>query len=60
MTDSKFISASELPLGSPRFGGKRYWINTKKLLKAGATIHDAEAIAKDLERIAKNKKSRIP
>ena len=57
MTDSKYISASQRPLGSPRFDGKRYWINTKKLHRAGVVIHDAKAIAKDLERIAQKTKN---
>jgi len=56
MTNSKYISASERLLGSPRFEGKRYWINTKKVKQAGGTIHEGAVIAKDLERIAKKTK----
>ncbi len=55
-TDSKFISASELPFGSPRFPGKRYWIDVKKLEKSGAIIHDADDILADLTRISKKTK----
>lgn len=52
MTNSKYISTSERILGAPRFEGKRYWINVDKVKKSGGIIHDAEVIAKDLERIA--------
>ncbi len=52
MTDSKYISASELPLGSPRFEGKRYWIDVDQLRSSGAAIHDGAAIGPDLDRIA--------
>lgn len=50
-TDSRYISASTLSSGSPRFDGKPYYINTKRLYSSGAVIHDAEAISKDLDRI---------
>ena len=52
MTDSKFISVSTLPKGSPRFGGAPYWINIDKVIQSGATIHYGNDIIKDLERIA--------
>lgn len=55
-TDSKFISASERPLGSPRFGGERYWIDANKVKEAGGVIHEAEDIARELDRIAKKTK----
>jgi hypothetical protein len=54
--DSKFISASERPLGSPRLPGKRYFIDVAKVEQSGATIHDGAAIAKDLDRIAAKSK----
>jgi hypothetical protein len=55
-TDSKYISASERPLGSPRFQGERYWIDVRKLQAAGSTIHEAPAISADLDRISKKTK----
>ncbi len=51
-TDSKYISVSERPLGSPRFDGKKYWIDVEKFKKSGGLIHEADAIASDLDRIA--------
>ena len=56
MTNSRFISASMHKFGSPRFSGKPYWINTKRLHSTGTKIHDAEAISKDLDRIAQKAK----
>lgn len=56
-TDSNFISFSELPKGSPRFDGKPYWIDVKKLQASGTTIHDIDDIMKDLDRIAKKTKN---
>jgi LysM domain len=55
-TDSRFISASERPLGSSRFGGKRYWIDVEKAKAGGATLHETDAILKDLERVSKKTK----
>lgn len=51
MTNSKYISASELAKGSPRFPGEQYWIDAAKAEAAGVKIHEGEAIAKDLERV---------
>lgn len=51
MTNSRFVSASESLFGSPRFGGQRYWIDVNKLRASGAVIHEAEEIARDLDRI---------
>ena len=51
MTDSKFISASEHPQGAPRFEGDPYWIDAAKAEAAGVKIHEADAIAKDLDRV---------
>ncbi len=51
MTESKYISASELLFGSPRFEGERFYINKAKLLNSGAIIHDAKEIADDVQRI---------
>lgn len=57
MTDSKFISTSDLPAGSPRLDGKPFWIDVAKLEAAGVTFHSQEDIQKDLDRIkAKLKK----
>jgi LysM repeat protein len=50
-TDSRFISASERPLGSPRFEGKRFWIDVAKAERAGVKVHETEAIIKDFDRI---------
>ena len=55
-TDSKFVSASERPLGSPRFQGKRYFIDVEKTKASGAVIHDGHAITSDLDRIASKSK----
>lgn len=57
-TDSRFISASELPQGSPRFQGDKYWIDAQKLERSGFKIYDAEDIAKDLDRIAAKTKDK--
>jgi len=51
-TDSTMISTSELPFGSPRFPGKRFWIDAAKVEDAGGVIHDGQAISRDLDRIA--------
>lgn len=51
MTNSEFISASERPLGSPRFQGKRYWIDVDKLKQSGASIVDAAELSRDVDRI---------
>lgn len=56
MTDSRYISASARSLGSPRFGGKPYWIDMKRLYSTGAIVHTAEDISKDLDRIAQKTK----
>jgi LysM repeat protein len=50
-TDSRFISASERPFGSPRFEGKRFWIDVAKAERAGIKVHETEAIIKDFDRI---------
>lgn len=55
-TDSRFVSASENTLGSPRFGGRRYFIDAEKVERAGGKIHDGNAIAKDLDRISAKSK----
>ena len=52
MNESRFISASDLPHGSPRLQGETFWIDVAKAKAAGVTIHDGAAIAKDLDRIA--------
>jgi hypothetical protein len=52
MNESRFISASDLPGGSPRLQGETFWIDVAKLKQAGVTLHDGTAIAKDLDRIA--------
>ncbi len=54
--DSKFISASEQPMGSPRFEGKKFWIDVAKAEKAGVKVHETATIIADLDRvIAKTK-----
>jgi hypothetical protein len=59
-TDSKFISASKLPKGSPRFEGEPFWIDEAKLKASGAKVFDGPAIAKDLARImAKTKNQKF-
>lgn len=55
-TDSRFVSASERLLGSPRFPGIPYFIDARKVEQSGAKIHDGVAIAKDLDRIAAKSK----
>jgi LysM repeat protein len=50
-TDSRFISASERPFGSPRFEGKRFWIDVAKAERAGVKVHETEVIIKDFDRI---------
>ena len=56
-TDSRFISASERPLGSPRFSGRPFWIDAAKAQASGARIVEAEQIAQDIDRIAANPRS---
>jgi len=51
MTNSRYLSASELPSGAPRFSGTPYWIDASKAEAAGVQIHEASAIAKDLDRV---------
>jgi hypothetical protein len=55
-TDSRFVSASERPLGSPRFEDKRFWIDIDKAKAGGATLHEADAILKDLDRVSNKTK----
>jgi hypothetical protein len=57
MTDSKYISASERPFGSPRFEGGRYWIDVDKFRRSGGIVHEADEIAHDLSRIAAKTKN---
>jgi hypothetical protein len=57
-TDSAYVSASERPLGSPRFTGERYWIDVEKVKRSGAVIHEGKDIARDLDRIAARTKNR--
>ena len=38
MTDSRFISSSRSLFGSPRFEGRRYWIDEQRLRASGATV----------------------
>ncbi len=52
MNESRFISASDLPAGSPRLEGETFWIDVAKLKAAGVTLHDGSAIARDLDRIS--------
>jgi LysM repeat protein len=52
MTKSRYISTSERLLGSPRFHGKRFWIDVAKLKQSGGIIHEADEIARDLGRLA--------
>jgi hypothetical protein len=56
-TDSKYISASEHAMGSPRFKGERYWIDVERTKRSGAVVHDAGEIARDLDRIAAKTKN---
>ncbi|HEX8199715.1 MAG TPA: LysM domain-containing protein, partial [Isosphaeraceae bacterium] len=52
MTNSNYISASERMLGSPRFGGDRYWIDVQKFERSGGIVHEGQVIRTDLARIA--------
>lgn len=52
MTGSDFISTSRSLFGSPRFEGRRYWIDETRLRASGAIVHDAADIVADLDRIA--------
>lgn len=47
-TRSKFISVSERWNGSPRFPGKRYWIDFQQVIDAGGTVHESEEILNGL------------
>lgn len=51
MTNSRYISTSERPLGSPRFKGDPYCFDAAQAEAAGGTIHEGQAIAKDLDRV---------
>ena len=57
-TDSKFISASERALGSDRFSGKRFWIDVGKAQAAGSRIIEADEIARDIDRVAAQARTR--
>lgn len=57
MTNSKYLSTSEHAKGAPRFEGEPYWIDAKKAEAAGVKIHEADAIAKDLDRVMKKVKN---
>jgi hypothetical protein len=50
--NSKYISASERLLGTPRLDGKRFWIDLDKVKASGSRIIEADEIASDLDRIA--------
>lgn len=50
--DSRFISASNRPFGSPRFEGERFWIDVAKAERAGVKVHETNTILADLDRIA--------
>ena len=56
MKPSPYSSASHLPFGASRFTGSRFWIDAQKAEMAGASFHQTEAIAEDLDRIAKKMK----
>jgi hypothetical protein len=49
--DSRFISASNRPLGSPRFEGEKFWIDVAKAERAGIKVHETSTIIADLDRI---------
>ena len=49
--DSRFTSASNEALGSPRFKGGRFFINVSKARAAGVTLHETPAIIADLDRV---------
>ena len=49
--DSRFLSTSARPGGSPRFPGERFWINVDRAKAAGVTVHETPAIIADLDRV---------
>lgn len=51
-TDSRFVSASERLMGSPRFAGQRLWIDADKVRQGGGRIVEGAEIVADLDRIA--------
>lgn len=55
--DSGFISASDRAFGSPRFEGKRFWINIDKAKRAGVSVHETGPITADLDRVIGKTKS---
>jgi LysM repeat protein len=50
-TDSRFISASDRALGSPRLSGKRFFIDVKKAQAAGVRIHETAEIIADFDKL---------
>lgn len=56
-TDSRFVSASEHALGSPRFEGQRFWIDVDKAKASGAKLYEIEDLLRDLDRISAKTKS---
>jgi len=50
-TDSRFISASDRALGSPRWPGKRFFIDVKKAQAAGVRIHETQEIIADFDKL---------
>jgi murein DD-endopeptidase MepM/ murein hydrolase activator NlpD len=58
-TDSGFISASDRPLGSPRFEGERFWIDVAKAEQSGVKVHETSEIIADLDRVIAKTKSAV-
>jgi LysM repeat protein len=57
--DSRFISASERPFGSPRLEGQKFWINIDKARRAGVVVHENSAIISDLDRVIAKTRSPV-
>jgi len=52
-TNSRFISTSANKSGAPNIKGRPVYIDIKKALASGVTIHSTDEIIADLDRIAK-------
>jgi len=56
--DSRYISASDRTLGSPRLNGKRFFIDVEKARAAGVKVHETPEIISDLDNlIAKTRRA---
>ncbi len=59
MTNSKYLSVSDLPFGAKRHGGTPFWIDAKKLKKGGVEVIPHETVLEEIKLALKKERTRL-